>query len=166
MGQDEDAQPLVRRADFCRAEQARRRRVAQAPKLSQDGFKAEGDVTGDVFEEDPFGAALDNDAGDFGPEVAGIICPATFASGTEGLAGIPGEDGIEGAAEGPGIETAQIVPDWGRSEVACAVGGDEHGSGPDVPLDKGAGVEAGFGEHDAQIKASAACTEGQSMPGT
>ena len=41
MGQDEDAQPLVRRTDFCRAEQARRRRVAQSPKLSQDGLKAE-----------------------------------------------------------------------------------------------------------------------------
>jgi hypothetical protein len=44
VGQDEDAEPLVRRADFCRAEQARRRRVAHAPKLSQDGFEAEGDM--------------------------------------------------------------------------------------------------------------------------
>ena len=44
VGQDEDPEPLVRRADFCRAEQARRRRVAQSPKLSQDGFEAEGDV--------------------------------------------------------------------------------------------------------------------------
>jgi hypothetical protein len=50
VGQDEDAQPLVRRADFCRAEQTRRRRVAHTPKLSQDGFKAKGDVTGHVFE--------------------------------------------------------------------------------------------------------------------
>jgi hypothetical protein len=44
VGQDEDAQPLVRRADFCRREQTRRRRVAHEPKFSQDGFKAEGDV--------------------------------------------------------------------------------------------------------------------------
>jgi hypothetical protein len=27
-------------------------------------------------------------------------------------------------------------------------------------------VIAGFGEHEAQIKTSAACTEGQSVPGT
>ena len=67
MGQDEDAQPLVRRADFCRAEQTRRRRVAHAPKLSQDGFKAEGDVTGDVFEKDPLGAAFTDDTGDVWP---------------------------------------------------------------------------------------------------
>ena len=73
MGQDEDAQPLVRRANFCRAEQARRRRVAHAPKLSQDGFKAEGDVTGDVFEEDPFRGTFPHNAGDFGPEMAGVV---------------------------------------------------------------------------------------------
>jgi hypothetical protein len=50
VGQDEDAEPLVRRADFCRAEQTCRRRVAHAPKLSEDGFEAKCDVTSDVFE--------------------------------------------------------------------------------------------------------------------
>ena len=166
MGQDEDAQPLVRRADFCRREQARRRRVAHAPKLSQHGFKTEGDVPSDVFEEYPFGRTFPDDTGDVGPQVARVIGPTAFASGAERLARISGEDDVEGAAEGPGIEAAQIVPDWGRSEVPCAVGGDEHGARPLLPLDKGAGVEAGFGEHEAQIKASAACAEGQSMPGT
>ena len=160
MGQDEDAQPLVRRTDFCRAEQARRRRVAHAPKLSQDGFKAEGDVTSDVFEEDPFGGTFGDDAGDLGPEVAGIVGTAAFASGAEGLAGISGEDGIEGTVEGPGIETAQVIPDWGRGEVSDALSGDEHGAGPVFPFDEGAGVITRLGEHEAQIKASAACAEG------
>ena len=126
MGQDEDAQPLVRRADFCRAEQTRRRRVAHAPKLSQDGFKAEGDVACDVFEEDPFGAALDDDAGDLGPEMAGIIGTAALSGGTEGLAGISGEDDVEGPAKGPGIKAAQIVPDRGRGEISSALGADEN----------------------------------------
>ena len=166
MGQDEDPEPLVRRADFCRAEQARRRRVAHAPKLSQDGFKAEGDVTCDVFEKDPFWAALADDACNLGPEVTGVVGTLAFASGAEGLAGISGKDDVEGTSEGPGIETAQIVPDWGRGEIACALGGDEDGAGPVLPFDKGAGVKSGFGEHEAQIKASAACAEGQSMPGT
>ena len=44
VGQDEDAESLMRRADFCRTEQACRRRVAHVPKLSQHGFKAECDV--------------------------------------------------------------------------------------------------------------------------
>ena len=166
MGQDEDAQPLVRRADLCRAEQTRRRRVAQSPKLSQDGFEPECDVAGDVFEKHPFREAFPDDPGNVGPEVAGIVGPATFASGAEGLAGISGEDGVEGPAEGPGIECPQIVPDRGWGEIPHALGCDEHCAGPVLPFHEGAGVVSGLGEHEAQIKASAACAEGQSVPGT
>jgi hypothetical protein len=165
VGQDEDAQPLVRRADFCRAEQARRRRVTHATKLSQDSLKPEGDVPRDVFEEDPLGATFGDDAGDLEPEVAGIIGPTAFASRAEGLAGISGEDRVEGAAKGPGIEAAQVVPDWCGGKIPCALGGDEHLSGPDLPFDKGAGVISGFDEHEAHIQASAACAEGQSVKG-
>ena len=104
MGQDEDAHALVRRADFCRAEQARRRRVAHVPKLSQHGLKTEGDVPGDVFEKDPFGGAFPDDPGDFGPEVAGIVGTTAFSSSAEGLAGISGENRIECTAEYAGIE--------------------------------------------------------------
>ena len=166
MGQDEDAQPLVRRADFCRREQARRRRVAHAPKLSQDCLKPEGDVAGDVFQKDPLGVAYTDDPGDLGPEVAGIIGATAFASGAEGLAGISGEDDVEGTAKGPGVEAAEIIPDRCRGEIACTLGGDKDRSWPALPLDEGAGVISGFGEHEAQIKASAACAEGQSVPGT
>ena len=166
MGQDEDAEPLVRRADFCRREQARRRRVAHAPKLSQDGFKAESDVTGDVFKEDLFGGTFPDDSGDLRPEVSGVIGPAAFASSAEGLAGISGEDDVEGASKGPNIEAAQVVPDRGRGEITRALGSDEDVSRIALPLDEGAGVEVGFGEHDAQIQASAACAEGQSVKGT
>ena len=166
VGQDEDPEPLVRRADFCRAEQARRRRVAHAPKLSKDGFKAEGDVTGDVLNEDPFGAALGDDAGDLWPEVPWIVGTAAFARGAEGLAGVSGKDGVEGTAEGLGIEAAQVIPDWRRGEIPGALGLDEDGARPVLPFDEGAGVKAGFGQHEAQIEASAACAEGQSVPGT
>ncbi|SEN92607.1 hypothetical protein SAMN05216227_103221 [Pseudorhodobacter antarcticus] len=166
MGHDEDAQPLVRRANFCRAEQTRRRRVTHVQKLSQHGFKAESNVAGHVFEEGPFGAAFPDDSCNLGPEVAGVIGTFAFASGTEGLAGISGEDDVEGAVEDPGIETAEIIPDRGRGEIPGALGGDEDGAGPVLPFDKGAGVISGFGQHEAQIKASAACAEGQSVPGT
>ena len=166
MGQDEDAQPLVRRTDFCRAEQARRRRVAQTPKLSQDGFKAKGDMPRDVFEEDPCRAAFGDDAGDLGPEVAGIVGATALSGGAEGLARISGQHRVEGPAEGQGIETSQIVPNRRGCKVSGALGGDEDRSWPVLPLDEGAGVKPGFGEHEAQIKASAACAEGQSVPGT
>jgi hypothetical protein len=106
VGQDEDAEPLVRRADLCRREQARRRRVAHAPKLSQDGFEPEGDVPSDIFEEDPLWAAFADDTGDVGPEVTGIVGAVALSSSAEGLAGISGENGIEGPAEGLGVEAA------------------------------------------------------------
>jgi hypothetical protein len=166
VGQDEDPQPLVRRTDFCRAEQTRRRRVAQSPKLSQDGLEPEGDVTGDVFEEHPCGAALADDAGDLGPEVAGIVGAAALSGGAEGLAGVSGEDGIEHPAEWPGVEAAQVGPDRGRGEVSRALGRDEDGARPVLPFDKGAGVIAWFSEHEAHIQASAAGAEGEAVPGT
>ena len=123
-------------------------------------------MAGDVFEEDPLWAALGDDAGDVRPEVAGIIGTGTLSGRAEGLARISGEDNVEGLAEDPRIETAQIVPDWRWSEVSRALGGDEDCSGPILPLDESPGMIAGFGQHDAQIKASAACAEGQSVPGT
>ena len=123
-------------------------------------------MPGDVFEEDPLWAAFGDDTGDIGPEVAGIIGAAALSGRAEGLAGIACEDGVEGPAERPGIEAAQVGPDRGRGEIARALGGDEDGARPVLPFDEGAGVIAGFGEHDAQIKASAACAEGQSVPGT
>ena len=123
-------------------------------------------MPGDVFEEDPFGGAFLDDAGDLGPEVAGVVGAAAPSCRAEGLAGIACEDGIEGAAEGAGVEAAQVGPDRGRGEVPHALGRDEDRPWPVLPFDEGAGVIAGFGEHEAQIKASAACAEGQSVPGT
>jgi hypothetical protein len=166
VGQDEDPHALVRRADFCRTEQARRRRVAHVPKLSQHGFKTEADVTGDVLNEDPFGAAFSDDAGNIWPEVAWIVGTAALSCCAERLAGISGQHCVEGTAEGPCVEAAQVVPNWGRGEVPFALGCDEDGAGPVFPFDKCAGVKTGLGEHEAQIEASAACAEGQSMPGT
>ena len=136
------------------------------PKLSQDGFQPEGDVPGDVFEEHPFGGAFPDDAGNVGPEVTRITGTAAFAGGAEGLAGIAGQHRIERAPEGPGVETAQIGPDWRWFKVSRALGRDEHRTGPFVPFDEGAAVIAGLGEHEAHIQASAACAEGESVPGT
>jgi hypothetical protein len=123
-------------------------------------------MASDVFEKDPFGRAFPDDPGNLGPKVAGIVGTAALASGTEGLAGVTGEDDVEGSTEGPGIEGSQVIPDRGLGEVSRALGRDEDGAGPILPLDEGTGVEAWFGEHEAQIQASAACAEGQSVPGT
>jgi len=123
-------------------------------------------MTGDVFKEDPFRGAFPDDAGDLGPEVAGIIGTTAFASGAEWLAGISRQHRVECTAEGPCVEAAQVVPDRRWGEIPGALGGDEHRPWPVLPFDEGAAVIAGLGEHEAQIEASAACAEGQSVPGT
>jgi hypothetical protein len=156
----------MRRADFCRREQTRRRRVAQAPKLSEDGFEAEGDVTGDVFQEHPLWATFADDACDVGPEVPGIACTTALSGCTEGLARISCDDDVERASEDPGVEATEIIPDRRRDEIPDALSCDENGAGPVLPFDKGACVISGFCQHEAQIQASAACAEGQSVPGT
>ncbi len=117
-------------------------------------------MTGDVFEEDPLWAALDDDACDIWPEVAGVVGATALSGRAEGLAGISGQDHVESPAKGAGIEVSQIIPDWGRCEVSCALGGDEDGAGPVLPLDKSAGVISGLCEHEAHIQPSAACAEG------
>lgn len=123
-------------------------------------------MAGDVFEEDPLWAALDDDACDIWPEVPRVVGTFAFASGTEGLAGISGEDDVEGTVERPCIEGSQVIPDWGWGEIPGALGSDEDGTRPALPFDEGAGVEVGLGEHEAHIQASAARAEGQSVPGT
>ncbi len=108
----------------------------------------------DVFEEDPFRAAFADDPRDVGPEVPRIVGAAALSGRAEGLAGISGEDGIEGATERQGVKAAQVCPDRSRGEVSGALGGDEDSARPALPFDEGAGVIAWFGEHEAQIKAS------------
>ena len=117
-------------------------------------------MPGDIFEEYPFWGTFQDDPGDHWPEMARVIGSAALSGGTEGLAGISGEDDVEGAAERPGIETEQIIPDWGWGEIPGALGSDEDCAGVCLPLDEGPGVISGFGKHDAQIEASAACAEG------
>lgn len=79
-------------------------------------------MTGDVFEEHPFGGAFPDNPGDLWPEMPGVIGPAALSGSAEGLAGIAGQHRVEGAAEGPGVEAAQIVPDRRRGEIPRALG--------------------------------------------
>ena len=120
----------------------------------------------DVFEKHPFGCDFPDDPGNVGPQVAFVVVASPLPGMAEWLAGVSGEDGIEGSPEGPSVERGDVVPDGGRREVSGALSGNEASPGVFLPLDKAASVETGFGEHEAQIKASAACAEGESVPGT
>ncbi len=121
----------------------------------------------DVFEEDPSqpGSELSRDPGDIGPEVPLVLGASPLTCGAEWLTGVSGKDRVEGSGEGPGVEGREIVPDGGGGEVSRALRGNEDGSRVFLPLDKASGVEPGFREHEAHIKSTAACAEGEAVSG-
>ena len=161
MGQDEDAETLVRRADFCRAEQTRRRRVAHAPKLSQDGFKAKADVAGDVFEEDPCRMAFGDDAGDVWPEVARVVGAPALSGDGERLARIARSDDVHRAAPRAAVEGSNIVPDNSLIQGRVFHPRHESGCGVGFPFDMAHSTISGDGDGEPEVESARARTEGQ-----
>jgi hypothetical protein len=123
-------------------------------------------VARNVFEEHPSGFDLADDPGHLRPQVPLVVGSLALSGCAERLARVSGKDGIKGAAERSPVEGGDIIPDRGGGEVSGPLGGDEDGAGPFLPLDEAAGVESRLGKHEAHIQASAACAEGQSVPGT
>ena len=120
----------------------------------------------DIFEEYPFRLDFPDDPGNVGPQVALVVVTSPLPGMAEWLAWVSGEDGIECAPEGQSVECGDVIPYRGPGEVSRTLGGNEASPGVFLPLDKAAGVKSGFGEHEAQIKASAACAEGEPVSGT
>lgn len=123
-------------------------------------------MPGDVFEEDPFGLDLADDAGDVGPQVPLVVLSPPLSGVGEWLAGIACEDGIEGASEWTGIECGEVIPYRGGGEVSGPLGGNDGLPGILVPLDEASGVEPGLGEHEAHIEATGSGAEAKSISGT
>lgn len=113
-------------------------------------------MPGHVLEKDPSGRALGDDAGDVGPEVAGVILAAALAGGRKRLAGVSGGDGIHDAAPRAAAEDGEVSPDRGGAKVSGALACDEAGAGVFVPLDVGGAGKARLGKLKTHVKAAAA----------
>lgn len=122
----------------------------------------------DVFEENPSdgGTEFGDDAGNVWPQVARIVFPAPLPGCAERLARVAGENSVDASGKGPGVESLEVVPDGRVREVSGPHGGDERFAGVPFPFDVAAGVETGLGKHEAHIQSTAACAEGDSVPGT
>jgi hypothetical protein len=73
---------------------------------------------------------------------------------------IASQHGVDRAAVSGSVEGCDIIPDWGRGEVSGTLGGNDGISWMLFPLDKAAGVEAGFCQHEAHIKATGSGAQG------
>lgn len=149
----------MRRARFSRREDASPDLIAQAAKVSGDVPKSQGDVAGDVFEEDPTRLHFADDPGDLGPEVSGIVGTAPISGEAEGLAGITGRDDMNAAAPRSAVERSQIVPDRCRSQCLVFHPGHERGRRVGFPLDVTHSSIAGLGDMQAEVETSIACAE-------
>ena len=118
----------MRRADFCRAEQTRRRRVAQSSKLSQDDLESEGDVPGYPWEGDiprPKGVGR-------GSPTSGTVCASTgWKKGADRARAVPYRDSP--STGGCGIRVPvhwlHITVAAERTKGMAAWSGERHGDG-------------------------------------
>jgi hypothetical protein len=87
VGQAEHEQAFapVGRADARSREESFRNPVTQALQLASDLAITEVEMVGDVLQENKSGLAFADDAGDMGPEVAGVGCAAPLAGDAKWL---------------------------------------------------------------------------------
>lgn len=122
----------------------------------------------DVFEETPreVGAEFVSDPFDIGPEVSFVVFTFALSCLAERLAWVSGNEGVDCAGEWSGVECRDVIPDWGRGEVSGLLGCDKLFPWVWFPFDIATGVEAGFCEHKAHIKATGSAAQAKPVSGT
>lgn len=86
-GEDEQPLAFVRRTDFRRRKEARRKAVAHADQSCGDFGKAEAQMMGDILKEDKGRFDFADDPGNVRPEVARVFRTLPFARTENGWHG-------------------------------------------------------------------------------
>jgi hypothetical protein len=134
-GEDEEPLASMRRTDFRRREEARRKAVAHADQSSGDFGEAEAEMMGDVLEEHEGRLDRAGDAGDMRPEVARVVRAPALARDGERLARIARSDDVHRAAPRAAVEGGNVVPDRRPIQGRVFHPRHEDGRGVGVPLD-------------------------------
>jgi hypothetical protein len=120
-------------------------------------------VTGDVFEEHPFGLDFSDNAGNIGPKVPGIICPLALSCGAERLAWVSGKHGVDVPVVWSAVKGLEVVPDRCRGKVSGPLACDDRLPWVFLKLDPDPRVKVGFCKHEAKIEATGSGAKGQSV---
>ena len=123
--------------------------------------ETKGQMAGDVLEEAPFGSGFADDAGDIGPEVAGVTGAKAVSGQAEGLARITGSDDMNAAAPRSAVKGSQIVPYRSRSQGRVRHPRHESGRGETVSLDMAHSSISGLCKVQAKVEASDAGTKAE-----
>lgn len=160
-GEDEQAFPLVRRANFRRCEEACRKAVAHADQSCGDFGEAEAEMMGDILEEDEGRFDLADDTGDMRPEMARVVRTPALARDRERLARIARSDDIHRAAPWAAVEGCNIVPD--RRVIQGRVFHPRHESGCGIgfPFDMAHSTISRDGDGEPEVESARAGAEGK-----
>jgi len=158
-GEDEQAFPLVGRADLRRREEACRKLVAHADQSAGDFGEAEAEMMGDILEEDEGRFDLADDAGDMGPEVARVIRTPALARDGERLARIARSDDVHRAAPRAAVEGSNVVPDNSLIQGRVFHPRHESGCGEGFPFDMAHSTISGDGDGEPEVETTCAGTE-------
>jgi hypothetical protein len=123
-------------------------------------------VVGDVLQKDNWRGALADDAGDVGPEVAGVVGPAPLAGHGEGLAGVAANEAIHDATPRLAVEGAEIAPQRARIQAALFHARDKEAGDVGFSLNPTDDASSWMRQSDGEIKPAVAGAEGEDTPGT
>ena len=140
-------------ADRGSAEQIPRRIVPDGGQSTEDGSEqSEPNKSRDVFENNPSGLNLPNDALDIRPEPPLVLGAELLARGADGLTWEASRDEIHNSAPRSAVEGCEIVPD--RSSIQGRLFHPCHESGrcECFPLDVTDGAVVGEGDGEAKLE--------------
>ncbi|PTN04112.1 hypothetical protein C8N32_101311 [Rhodovulum imhoffii] len=159
VGEDEEPLAPMRRTDFRRREEARRKAVPHADQSAGDFGEAEAEMMGDILEEDEGRFDLADDAGDMRPEVARVVRAPALARDGERLARIARSDDVHRAAPRAAVEGSNVVPDNSLIQGRVFHPRHESGCGVGFPFDMAHSTISGDGDGEPEVKAACAGAE-------
>jgi hypothetical protein len=160
-GKDEQPLTPVRRNDFRRCKEARRKAVAHADQSAGDFGEAEAEMMGDILKEDEGRLDLSDDAGDMGPEVARVFSAETLARDGERLARIARSDDVHRAAPWSAVKGSNVVPDNSLIQGRVFHPRHESGCSEGFPLDIAHSSISGDGDGEPEVETACSGAERQ-----
>lgn len=159
--QNEEALPLMRRANLLRREKSCLTSVAQRSQVSPNIVEGESKMAADVLEEDVCRPALSDDPGDLGPEPPGVSLPEALPGRGLAGAGVPSSDETH-SCKWSGIELLQVAaPNKRRPQGLVLHPRQEHGRGVGIPLNGTYQACPQPGEPQPELDAPDSCGEAE-----
>lgn len=149
------------RAAFLRAKESARKDIAQVAQVVADVSSPEGNVSGDVFAEDPARSNNCNCPRKLRPEMSAffVVRSATLARDAEGLAGITAREDRHAISKRVRHEGRNIRPDRSRIEPPFFHSLDQYARDIRLDLDKNDRANSRQNSSQSEINPPVSCTK-------